>query len=219
MSQAPGRIGRVTRCSIRGFVGGIRLPEPDLPRFGTFCKAEAQRGRSHVIGLLYDIRVEDDELARQVAAADVSPEEARADQRLNRPIPIEIEALAVGYAADGRYHQRLPPQPPLTMADILPLTPDEVHGFTERLDFVWLIAAARELPVDDLLLAALHTAAEARPLSARRDFLLQAGAACARLMAQDINRLDQLMRQLGSVATGGHAPSPGPEPGPDQVKA
>lgn len=201
MSQeAPGRIGRVTRCSIRGFVGGIRLPEPDLPRFGTFCKAEAQRGRSQVIGLLYDIRVEDDELARQVAAAEPSPEEARADQRQNRPIPIEIEALAVGYAADGLYHQRLPPQPPLTMADILPLTPVEVREFTERLDFVWLIAAARELPVEDLLLAALQSAAESRPAAVRRDYLLRAGAACARLMPQDLNRLEQLMRQLGAGA-------------------
>jgi len=57
-------IGRVTRCSTRGFVGAVRLPEPQWPVFGTFCRAEAQQGQSQVIGLIYDLSIEDDELAR-----------------------------------------------------------------------------------------------------------------------------------------------------------
>ena len=196
MSADPIRIGRVTRCSIQGFAGGLRLTQPDMPAFGTLCRAASQQGRSDVIGLVYDISIEDDELARQVAAADSPMAEVRADQQFVRPIPIEIQALSVGYAVDGRYEQRLPPQPPMTLSDIFPLTSDEVVGFTQRLDFLPLILSAPQLLVDHLLAACLRRAAEARPESARTAFLIEAGRACARLLASDLSRLNNLVRDL-----------------------
>ena len=189
----PALIGRVTRCSIQGFAGGIRLTQPDMPAFGALCKAAAQQGASDVIGLIYDISIEDDELARQLAAAEMPPAELRADQQFVRPIPIEIRALTVGYAAEGRFEQRLPPQPPMTLAEIYPLEPDEVQKFTDRLDFLPLVLAAPQLPVDHLLAACLRLAAMARPESARRPFLINAGRACARLLAGD---LPDLMERL-----------------------
>jgi hypothetical protein len=189
-------IGRVTRCSIRGFVGGMRLPEPDLPTFGSFCTAEAQRGQSQVIGLIYDISVEDDELARQLAIAEAPSPEARADNQFTRPVPIEIQALAVGYRSGDAYHYSLPPQPPLTLADIFPLPAAEVRRFTERLEFLALILSASQLPVDDILVAALRTAAESRPAAERRSYLVRAGQECARLLGHDLTRLDGLVRLL-----------------------
>ena len=193
----PVLIGRVTRCSIQGFAGGIRLTHPDMPAFGALCKAAAQQGASDVIGLIYDISIEDDELARQLAAAEAPSAELRADQQFVRPIPIEIRALTVGFAAQGRFEQRLPPQPPMTLAEIYPLTPDEVQKFTDRLDFLPLVLAAPQLPVDHLLSACLRLAALARPESARRPFLISAGRACARLLAGDLARLNQLVQNLG----------------------
>ena len=193
----PALIGRVTRCSIQGFAGGIRLTQPDMPAFGALCKAAAQQGASDVIGLIYDISIEDDELARQLAAAEMPPAELRADQQFVRPIPIEIRALTIGYAAEGRFEQRLPPQPPMTLAEIYPLAPDEIQKFTDRLDFLPLVLAAPQLPVDHLLAACLRLAALARPESARRPFLINAGRACARLLAGDLARLNQLVQNLG----------------------
>ncbi|HSB90897.1 MAG TPA: hypothetical protein VLD63_12825 [Anaerolineales bacterium] len=190
-------IGRVTRCSIQGFDGGIRLMHPDRPAFGGLCKAAAQQGASDVIGLIYDINIQDDELARQLAAAESPAAELRADQQFVRPIPIEIRALTVGFSVDGRFEQRLPPQPPITLAEIYPLEPDEVLQFTERLDFLPLVLAAPQLPVDHLLAACLRQAALARPESARRMFLIDAGRACARLLAGDLARLNQLVTDLG----------------------
>jgi hypothetical protein len=196
---APDRlIGRVTRCSIRGFVGGIRLPEPDVPVFGSFCRADAQRGQSQVVGLIYDISIEDDELARQMAAADSPPAEWRADNQLNRPLPIEIRALAVGYRQGEAMVHGLPPQPPLTLADIHPLTDAEVRAFTEQLDFLPLVLSAGEIPVDDLVAAALRQAAQARPAGERRAFLVRAGRACAHWMADDLPRLSSVLRMLGA---------------------
>ncbi len=196
MSAAAPSIGRVTRCSTRGFVGALRLPEPELPAFGSFCQAEAQQGQSRVVGLIYDISIEDDELARQLAASDrISPEQL-ADSQVNRQIPVEYSALAVGYLNGSGVHQSLPPQPPLTLASVYPLTADELLQFSEHLDFLPLILSAPNLPTDDLLAAAVRTAAEARPEHERRAYRLQAAQECARLLARDLTRLDNLLRLM-----------------------
>jgi hypothetical protein len=196
-TEAEGRlIGRVTRCNIQGFAGGIRLTEPDMPTFGSLCRAPAQGGRSHVVGLIYEIGVEDDDLARQLAVSDVPQEEVRLDQQFVRPIPIEILALSVGYHAGDRYVYDLPPQPPNTLADIHGLTPAEIRSFTQSLDFLRLVLAAPQLPTDSLLAAALRQAALARPESERRAFLVGAGRECARLLSGDLGRLNNLVRSL-----------------------
>ncbi|MCJ7512687.1 MAG: hypothetical protein MUO23_06915 [Anaerolineales bacterium] len=196
MTEKQTVIGRVTRCSIQGFVGGIRLRQPDLPTFGGWCQAPAQGGETSVIGLIYDISIEDDELARQLAAADAPLPEQQADNQYNRPIPIEIQALAVGYRRHGAYIQALPPQPPITLAEITSLDAAEVRTFTQRLDFLPMALATPEVPADQVVAAALRQAAQARPKDERRAFLLQAGQECARLLGQDLGRLERLLRDL-----------------------
>lgn len=189
-------IGRVTRCSTRGFVGAVRLPQPDLPAFGAYCWAETQHGRTRVIGLIYDMSIEDDELARQVATADELPREQLADAQANRQVPLEFSALTVGYARGDRYYYTLPPQPPLTLAAIHPLSDSEVHAFTERFDFLSLIFSADRLPVDDLVAAAIRHACLTYPENQRQSYLVQAGRECARFMAADLNRLENMIRGL-----------------------
>lgn len=196
MEEVHAMIGRVTRCSIRGFVGAVRLPEPDLPSFGAFCKAEAQQGHSQVIGLIYDISIEDDEFARQMATAESLSPEQFSDHQYNRQVPVEFSALAIGYQRDDQFHYNLPPQPPLTLAPIRALTPTERMAFTQRLDFIPLILSAPNLPVDDLLTAALRQAAQDRSDVERRRFLLQAGRECARRLDRDLSRLHVVVRGL-----------------------
>jgi hypothetical protein len=196
MTEKRSVIGRVTRCSIRGFVGGIRLRQPDLPAFGGWCQAPAQGGATEVIGLIYDISIEDDELARQLAAADAPLPEQQADNQVNRPIPIELRALTVGYRRGDTWVQALPPQPPVTLAEISCLTPAEVRAFTQRLDFLPLALGTPEVPADQVVAAGLRQAAAARPPGERRAFLLQAGQECARLLGQDLGRLECLLRDL-----------------------
>lgn len=191
-----GLIGRVTRCNIQGFAGGIRMTEPDLPTFGGLCRAPAQEGRTQVVGLIYQISIEDDDLARQMAVAEAPQAEARLDQQFVRPIPIEILALSVGYFEGERIVYDLPPQPPVTLADIHSLSADEVRRFTASLDFLPLVLAAPQIPTDSLLAAAFRQAALARPEPERRGFLLHAGRACARLLAGDLARLQNLVRSL-----------------------
>ena len=194
--EASPLIGRVTRCSIRGFVGAIRLPEPDIPTFGSYCKANAQQGQSQVIGLIYDIAIEDDEFTRQIATVENPPAEQVADHQIVRTVPIEVSALTIGYMRDGNYYQTLPPQPPLTLASIHALRSEEILAFTNRLDFLPLILAVATIPVDELLTAAIRGAALARPESERSRFLVEAGRACARLMAQDLVRLENILHNV-----------------------
>ena len=189
-------IGRVTRCSTLGFVGAVRLPEPDVPAFGTFCLAEAQQGQSQVIGLIYDLSIEDDEFARQIAATDDVPQEIIADGRAHRQVPVEFSALAVGYHNEIGYFQSLPPQPPLTLAPIRRMAPEDLRAFSQRLDFLPLVLAASQVPSETLLVAALQTMARSRPESERRGFLVAAGRACARLMHHDLARLEDLLKGL-----------------------
>jgi hypothetical protein len=196
MPDKHGLIGRVTRCSTRGFVGAIRLPEPEIPVFGGFCQAEAQQGSSRVIGLIYDISIQDDEFARQMAASAAPPAEILADGQANRQVPVEFSALAIGYSAGQTFHHRLPPQPPLTLAPIHRLSDEDVRSFTSSFDFLPLVLSAPQLPVDYLLAAALQTAAAARPQTERRPYLIEAGRACARLMAADLPQLETLLRTL-----------------------
>ena len=188
-------IGLVTRCSSRGFVGAMRLPDTDLPIFGAFCKVEAQRGYSQVIGLIYNISIEDDEFARQMAVAERLELENLSDQQA-RLLPVEISALSVGYWSDDRYLQTLPPQPPISMAPIYSLSKEDVQSFTAKLDFIPLILAASQLPVDDLLVAVLRQAAQARPADMQRSFLLHAGRECARRLANDLTRLENIIHGL-----------------------
>ena len=189
-------IGRVTRCSTRGFVGAVRLPEPQWPVFGTFCRAEAQQGQSQVIGLIYDLSIEDDELARQLAASEAIRPEQLADSQVNRQVPVEYRALAVGYLNGGGFTQSLPPQPPLTLAPVYRLSDEQVRTFTERLDFLPLMLGVPEIPVDDLMAAALKSAAAVRPESERRGYLVRAAAEVARLVGRDLTRLESLLRAV-----------------------
>jgi hypothetical protein len=196
VTDTKGWIGRVTRCSTRGFVGALKLPEPEIPVFGGFCQAEAQQGASQVIGLIYDLSIQDDEFARQMAAAEDPAAEVLADGQANRQVPVEFSALAIGYRAGDGFVQRLPPQPPLTLAPIRALSETELRTFTQAFDFLPLVLAAPQIPVTDLLAAAFQTAAASRPASERQSYLLQAGRACARLMTSDLTQLENLLRGL-----------------------
>ena len=126
-------LGRVTRCSTRGFVGAIRALKPQAPVFGSLCKAEAQQGASQVIGAVYDIGISDDSFVRLMASLPDTSAEHITDQSLNRQVPIEISALAVGYADEAGFHYSLPPQPPLSMAPIIPLSDEEVSALLDKM--------------------------------------------------------------------------------------
>lgn len=189
-------IGRVLRSSTVGFAGACRLPEPDVPTFGGYVCAAIQRDTAKVVGLVYNVNIDDDLFARQLAVADDLSETYIADQQQNRQVPVEFSVLAVGYQSSAGYIQSLPPQPPVTLDPVYMCEADEIRAFTASFDFFRLVLATMEVPSDELLTAALRSAAAARPPAERRDFLIDAGRECARLLSRDLLRLDNLIRRL-----------------------
>ena len=189
-------IGRVLRSSTLGFAGGCRLPEPDVPTFGAFVKAAIQRGTAEVVGLVYNVNIDDDLFARQLAVADGLSETQIADQQKLRQVPVEFSVLAIGCRNDSAFVHSLPPQPPITLDPIYHCDPDEVRAFTATFDFFRLVLATMEVPSDELLAASLKRAADSRPAAERQSFLVDAGRECARLLSRDLTRLDNLVRRL-----------------------
>lgn len=196
MTQAAIPIGRMMRSSTAGFTFGCSVPETDVPAFGAFVRAPVQRGRAHVIGLIYDIAVEDDLFVRQIVAAADLPEAYIEDQRRNRQVPIEVSVLSIGYRNDEGMYYGLPPQPPITLDHIHLCDGEEMCDFTGRFDYFRLVLEAPIVPADELLAAALRRAAQARPAAERADFLFRAGKELARLLAMDVVRLEYLLRRI-----------------------
>lgn len=189
-------IGRLMRSSTSGFVFGCSVPEPEVPRFGDFVKAPAQRGQSEVYGLIYDLVIQDDPFVRQMVAAPNLDEAYILDQRENRQVPIEVSVLAIGYRNSAAILTGLPPQPPITLDRISPCAEAEVLACTEGLDYLRLILNSAEAPADELIPVSLKNAAAARAPQDRAAFLREAGRSLARLLSRDLTRLENLLRRI-----------------------
>jgi len=194
-------IGRLLRSSTTGFVFGCSVPEPDVPRFGDFVKAPAQRGRTNVIGLIYDIVIEDDPFVRQMVATRDLDEAYILDQRENRQVPLEVSVLSIAYDSGGDSGPSqivcgLPPQPPVTLDSIRSCIASEMLACTSGFDYLRLIINSPEAPVDELIVVSLRNAAAARPPEDQTRFLRLAGRELAKLMSRDLPRLENLLRRI-----------------------
>ena len=186
-------VGRVLRSSTTSFTLGTKTLAAEVPRFGGFVKVAAPDG-GDIIGLIYDVVIDDDLFARQLIGAEVGAEYI-ADQRVNRQVPIEISVLVVGHARQGKMYQYLPAQPPIALDEIVTCERAEVIRFTEDFTYFRTVLNAKDAPADELLAAALRLAAEARGAQGR-DFLVRAGRELSRLLAFDTVRLEGLLRRI-----------------------
>ncbi len=186
-------VGRVLSSSTASFSIGTKTLAADVPRFGGFVKVAAPDG-SQIIGLIYDVAMEDDLFARQLIGADVG-DEYIADQRLNRQVPIEISVLVVGHIRDGKIYQYLPPQPPIALDRIVTCSREEIVRFTGEFTYFRTVLDAKEARSDELLAASLRASAEARGAMGR-EFLVRAGRELSRLLAFDAVRLEGLLRRI-----------------------
>jgi hypothetical protein len=188
-------VGRVLRAGTQGFVVGCEVLKPDIPKFGSFVRAEGVAPGSAIYGLIYDVSLEDDLFARHFIGVD-TPEEVVLDQRQNRQVPIEVSVLAVGCGDGETIMHCLPPQPPVTLDWLYECTDEEVCTFTARLDYFRLVLESRQAQPEELLVASLRRAVAARPEPERQAFLLEAGRELARMLAGDPLRLESVLRRL-----------------------
>ncbi len=196
-------IGNVLRADIRGYVVASRIPEPQVPTFGTFVRAPIQQEQGQLIGLVYDIRLQDDPFLRNLAVtlneSNPDHQEIIADQQ-ERAIPVEISVAAVGYCdREERYHYGLPPQPPMVLRQISVCSEAEVLQIIAHPDWMQPLLDNREVPTDALITRRLQRNAEqfGEPGSTEHEaYLLQAARYLARHLAREPLRLETILRQL-----------------------
>lgn len=159
MNRHAYEIGRLLRAGTTGFVAGCRVSQLESPSFGALVTAPLGNGYE-IYGLIYDIRIDDDGLVRQLVTADGVDASIIADNRENRNVPIEMSVLTVGCRQNGRISHLLPPRPPLSLDLIYLCQPEEICEFTSagRFSYFRHVLRASDLPADELLAAHLQQA-------------------------------------------------------------
>ncbi len=206
-------IGRVLRASVAEFTLGCRAQGSQVPAFGSLVRvagdAAGDSSALQIIGVVADLRLEDDPFVRQLVGANVQDEYIN-DQRDRRQVPIEVRVIHLGYFdAQGAAKHALPPRPPLALEAIQACAPEEVRRFcapqarAERswqLGFLGLLVEAQA--GDALLTAVLSNIALQLDGEARAEFAREAGRELARLLSGDVLRLTRLLPQVGQAIAG-----------------
>jgi len=188
-------IGRLLRSYISGCVFGTWVDVVHEPALGGMVKIAADQGYS-IFGLIYDIRVEDDGLVRQLLSSRQIAPEIMQDNRRNRNVPVEISVLFLGYEHKNVIYHLLPPRPPLSLDEIFPCTPDELDRFTNQ-GFGYFRHILRDplLPAGELLAAHFLEASTVKS----KGWLKQAAQELIVLLRDDYPRLMSLMGSLADA--------------------
>jgi hypothetical protein len=190
-------IGRLLRSETTGFVFGCKLDQIDSPSFGALVRVRMDE-HYQIFGLIYDIRIQDDGLVRQLITSDTLANEAWLDTRGNRTVPVEIGVLALGYTLDGQVSHLLPPRPPLSLDEIFLCTPEEIAEFTSagRMGYLRHVLRDQDKPVEELLAAHLKQVREVQDSAGNAAWLEAALEEVITLLKDDYAAL---MRVLGAV--------------------
>ncbi|MGF1504577.1 MAG: hypothetical protein GYB64_04670 [Chloroflexi bacterium] len=191
-------VGRVLRASTESFSAGARAEMLNVPPFGQVVKVQPrEEGRAVIYGLLYDTRIDDDPMVRQLVLADTVSEEMVRDQRMHRITPVEMSVLCIGYLSAQGVRHTLPPHPAMSLDAVHMCTSQEVRAVTERFDYFRLVLNSGMVPSEQLLAAHLLLSSETHDNEQDQyAYLVEAGREIARLLSNDLPRLDNLLRLI-----------------------
>jgi hypothetical protein len=195
-------IGRLLRASTTNCVVGCRVSQANVPAFGALVRIPLEDGYS-IFGLIYDIRIEDDGLVRQLVTAESVPDDVILDNRVNRNVPVEISVLHVGYGLHGHIFHLLPPRPPLSLDALFTCEPDESCGFTSagRFGYFRHILRAADLPVGELLAAHVKLANDYHMQQGNCDWASTAVKELITLLRDDYPTLMTVLSALSDTGT------------------
>jgi len=192
-------IGEVIESSTRQFVVEV-YEDADAPAFGHWVRVEGD-GETALYGLVSHVETGSYDDNRQAVALGLSPEE-RAEE-----MPMVQELLRTTVRAqvlacrdrDGRVRQTLPPQPPDIHDFVQPCSDEHVRALDAPFDFLRTLVEHPDpaVPVDDLLVAVLRRIYDAHGGEhGGRDALVAAGRALSRLLDDDHERLQSILRRV-----------------------
>lgn len=191
-------IGRLLRSNTTACVVGCRVSQAGAPAFGSLVRIPLEDSYQ-VFGLIYDIRIEDDGLVRQLVTSEQVDEDVLVDNRMNRNVPVEFSVLHTGYELNNRIFHLLPPRPPLSLDAIFACDAGEVARFTAEGHFGYFrhILRVEDAPVGELLAAHIRQAQEAQAVHGRGQW---GSAAVQELITLLRDDYPQLMSVLGALA-------------------
>jgi hypothetical protein len=205
-------IGEVIESSTRQFVAevydDVRGDEEDEsgerePAFGEWVRVETSRG-DEVFALVSHVEIGSYDTNRQAVALRMSEEERRREmpmvQELMRmTVRAQILACRPARASGDRVRQTLPPHPPDIHDFVYTCRKEEVKRIGEPYDFLRTLVQSPDpaVPVDDLLVATLQQIYRAHGGEhGGRDALVTAGRALSRLLDDDHERLQSILRRV-----------------------
>ncbi|MBN1667546.1 MAG: hypothetical protein JW862_10675 [Anaerolineales bacterium] len=189
------KIGRLLRSGTDAFVVGCQVSQIDAPAFGGLVRIPLADG-SQIYGLIHDIRVEDDDLVRQLVTTENVDDTIIADNRVNRNVPVEISAIVVGFQQGDTIRHMLPPRPALSLDMIYLCNDEELVRFTSagRFGYFRHILRAEQIPTGELLAAHIGNVYQA---GQDRDWVIRAARELINLLRSEH---DTLMSVLGALS-------------------
>ena len=189
------RIGEVVGTASTSFVSQC-YELYICPPLGSFVRTDSPS----VFGVVSQVSTEPLDSSRPVLArgeaASTQEEVFRDNPQLSRLFTTRFEAIITGHMTDGISKQFLPPLPPPVHSFVYVCSPDEVSKFTAQLDFLSLLLSSGAQVADEVVGACLRTAVTAWPDGP--GFLSLASKALAGVLANDLPRLNSILRKVAS---------------------
>ncbi|WP_022835813.1 hypothetical protein [Salisaeta longa] len=192
--------GEVVESTTRQFTAEV-YAAADPPAFGSWVMVPADDGAS-LYGLVSHVAVGSYDGNRQAVALGLSAEERKRElpmvQELLRTT-VRAQILAYRRGPNAPLHQTLPAHPPAMHAFVEACPEDAVAALGAPYDFLRTLVRHPDpaVPVDDLLVAVLQrTYAAHGGAHGGRDALVTAGRALSRLLDDDHERLQSILRRV-----------------------
>lgn len=211
-SPAAPPVAEVIASSTREILAEV-YPEAEVPAFGSWVEVQTEgadgRGGAVLYGLVSHAETGSVEPGRQAVAlgADYDRDRLRREMpQLLELIRTTVRAQVLAYwdgqsTRDGRPHvrQTLPPRPAALHDRVRPCAPEAVAAIAAPFDVLRTLARSPDpaVPADDLIAAALRGLYRSHGEGPDGEaVLVAAGRALARLMDDDHERLQSILRRV-----------------------
>ncbi|MBX9572876.1 MAG: hypothetical protein K2X77_28520 [Candidatus Obscuribacterales bacterium] len=194
-------IGEVLSASIKGFIAESWRTNDDFkaadasPHFGSFLKSHSEETGVTVYGVVYDIITGPKDQHHKPVALQMTRDELKREQpQIFSLLKTEWHVACVAYRQGRSAHAGLPPQPPQVHDFVFVLDREELVEITESLEFLRLVSVAPGSMPDELVAAAIRSAARAR--HEEYQYLVEAGQHLSKLFREDYDRLGSVLRKI-----------------------
>jgi hypothetical protein len=166
------------------------------PALGSFVRV--QGAERSVFGIVAHVATAAIDPGRRTQALHLSPGElAERMPQLELVLRTCFTALVAGYGDGEDMRPYLPPHPPEIHRFVHPCAPAEIEALTREPDFLRVLAGGAEIPVEDVVAAAVRHAAAVRGNGAPAEaFVIECGRTLVGLFRHEPDRFQSIMRRI-----------------------